>query len=334
MATSEQLKALLRSHAEGDEARFLAVALQVAATAARQGHGRLAQELRELVDELKARGPLPPRPTGPTPIAQPRGELAGVLSVAYPKTRLGDMVLDTAVHERLQRILREHRQQQRLRDHGLRPRHRVLLVGPPGSGKTMTAAALAGEMGLPLFTIVLEVLITKFMGETAAKLRLVFDAIRATRGVYLFDEFDAIGAQRTATNDVGEVRRILNSFLQLLEQDDSASVIVAATNHPDLLDHALFRRFDDVIRFDLPEGALVDRAIRAKLAGFDTRSLDWSAAESAAQGLSYAEIGRACEDAAKDAVLHDTLSIGTEALLRAFQERRALRTVPTAFPRG
>jgi len=113
----------------------------------------------------------------------------------------------------------------------------------------MTAAALAGEMNLPVFTIQLDGVIRKFMGETAAKLRLVFDATRTTRGVYLFDEFDAIGGRRTAANDVGEIRRVLNSFLLFLGQERSDSLVVAATNHPDLLDRALFRRFDDVVEY-------------------------------------------------------------------------------------
>ena len=112
---------------------------------------------------------------------------------------------------------------------------KLLLVGPPGTGKTMTAAALAGELGLPLFSIRLDGLITKYMGETAAKLRLVFDAIQATRGVYLFDEFDALGGERSAKNDVGEIRRVLNSFLQFLEQDDSASIVMGATNHVEIV---------------------------------------------------------------------------------------------------
>lgn len=325
MATAEQIKALLRCHAEGDDARFLAIAMQVAALEARQGHVKLASELRALIDQAKERGPLPPRPTAPTPLAQPRGDLAGVLSVEYPKTRLAQMVLAPETRQRLERVLREHRQAEKLRSHGLAARHRVLLVGPPGSGKTMTAAALAGELGVPLFTIVLEALITKFMGETAAKLRLVFDAIRATRGVYLFDEFDAIGGRRTAGNDVGEIRRVLNSFLQLLEQDESGSLIVAATNHAQLLDPALFRRFDDVLEYDVPTAELAERAMRGRLGPFDTSKLAWKRAVAAAKDLSYADIARACEDAAKVAVLEDSRVITTEALVHAFEERRAVR---------
>ncbi len=324
-ATAEQIKALLESHTTGDDARFLAVAMQVAAQAARQGHGRLADELRQLIDEAKERAHVVPRPTPPTPLAQPRGELSGLLSVAYPKTRLGEMVLPPAVRRRLERVLKEHRQQSKLRAHGLAPRHRLLLVGPPGSGKTMTASALAGEMGVPLFTIVLESLITKFMGETAAKLRVIFETMRATRGVYLFDEVDAIGGHRAAANDVGEIRRVLNSFLQLLEQDESGSLIIAATNHPQMLDHALFRRFDDVLEFSRPAAGQAEQAMKAKLGTFASRGIGWKAAAKAAQGLSYAEIARACEDAVKEAILHDTATVSTDTLVHALSERRTQR---------
>ncbi len=326
VATAEQLKALVRSYGEGDDAQFLSVAMQVAAHAARQGHGKLAQELRALIDEVKARGHAGQgRPGRATPLAQPRGELSGLVSATYPMTRLGDMVLEPPTRERLERVLREHRQSAKLREHNLHPRHRLLLLGPPGSGKTMTASALAGEMRLPLFTIVLDGLITKFMGETAAKLRLVFDAIRSTRGVYLFDEFDAIGGHRAAANDVGEIRRVLNSFLQFLEQDDSDSLIVAATNHPELLDHALFRRFDDIIEYQLPSGDLVGRTIEAKLGPFGAAELEWSRINEAAKGLSYAELTRACRDAIKEAILEERRSISTTALLRAFEEQRPAR---------
>jgi SpoVK/Ycf46/Vps4 family AAA+-type ATPase len=326
VATAEQLKALVRSYGAGDKATFVAVAMQVAAYAARQGHGKLAEELRALIDEVKAGAAVAPRhPDQPTPLVQPRGELSGILSVEYPSTRLTEMVLDPAIRRKLDRVLREHRQAEKLHAHGLGPRRRLLLVGPPGSGKTMTAAALAGEMSLPLFTIQLDGVITKFMGETAAKLRLVFDAIRATRGVYLFDEFDAIGGRRTASNDVGEIRRVLNSFLLFLEQERSDSLLIAATNHPDLLDRALFRRFDDVIEYAAPPAALIDRAVRAKLGAFDVVGLGWKRIRAGARGLSYADLTKACEDALKETVLGEGRNVSTQSLLDAFRDRRRAR---------
>jgi SpoVK/Ycf46/Vps4 family AAA+-type ATPase len=327
MAKAEQIKALIRSHSEGDDTRFYAVAMQVAAQAARSGHGTLAQELRKLVDEAKTKGQAiePGRGLRPVPLARPRGELAGLLTVSYPKTRLSEMALAESLRVRLERVILEQRQRERLRSHGFAPLRKLLLIGLPGTGKTMTASALAGELGLPLFTIQLDGLITKFMGETAAKLRLVFEAIESTRGVYLFDEFDALGGRRGATNDVGEIRRVLNSFLQFLEQDDSESLVIGATNHVGLLDQALFRRFDAVFEYELPSAQIIARVLESRLAPLDCSAVDWGLAVAAAKGLSHAELTRACEHAAKDALLGETTVIETAGLVAALDERRSQR---------
>jgi SpoVK/Ycf46/Vps4 family AAA+-type ATPase len=324
MATADQMKALIRSHAEGDDTRFYAIAIQVAAQAARSGHGKFAQELRDLVDQAKSRAKLaePARGDKPVALAQPRGELAGLLTVSYPKARLTDMALTELLGTRLGRVLTEQRERHRLREHGFSPMRKLLLVGPPGTGKTMTAAALAGELGLPLFCIQLHGLITRYMGETASKLRVVFDAIQSTRGVYLFDEFDALGGNRGASNDVGEIRRVLNSFLQFLEHDDSDSMVLGATNHANLLDRALFRRFDAVLDYGLPNEETAIRVMRGRLALLETSNIDWRAAARAAEGLSHAEIALACEQAAKNAILAHTMAVSGAELISALGERR------------
>lgn len=179
MTASKHLIALLRSHIEGDDDQFLAVAMQVAAHEARVGHGRLAQQLRDLVDEARQRHVK--RTNRPVPFAQPKGDLAALVSVKYSETRLSSMVLPEELERRLRRVVAEQRQQHKLSERGLIPRRKLLLIGPPGSGKTMTAAALAGELHLPLFTVVFEALITRFMGETAAKLRLDLHGVRHAR---------------------------------------------------------------------------------------------------------------------------------------------------------
>ncbi len=324
MATAEHVKALIRSHAEGDDERFYAIAMQVAAQSARHGHTKFAQELRDLVDQARARAKAAGgQRTRPLLLVQPRGELAGLLTAAYPKTRFSDMALDDAVRSRIDRVLLEQHQRERIREYGLTPLRRLLLIGLPGTGKTMTATALAGELGLPLFTIQLDGLITKYLGETAAKLRLIFDAMQRTRGVYLFDEFDALGGERAARNEVGEIRRVLNSFLQFLELDESESIIVAATNHPKLLDRALFRRFDGVIEYVLPAREIAERVMMARLGLVDTSRVDWPVVLDAAEGLSHADLAHACEHAAKDAILSHRTSIETSALVTALKERRA-----------
>jgi SpoVK/Ycf46/Vps4 family AAA+-type ATPase len=323
MSAARHMIALLKSHLEGDDKEFLSVAMQAAAHEARLGHITVAQQLRDLIDESKRRSSAVGSRPGQLVVLEPRGELANLLSVQTPSIRFSDMALPEALAERLKRVLLEQRQQKRLREHSLSPRRKLLFLGPPGSGKTMTASALSGELHLPLFTIMLEGLITKFMGETAAKLRLVFEAIRQTQGVYLFDEFDALGAHRSQANDVGEIRRVLNSFLQLLEKDSSQSLVVAATNHPELLDRALFRRFDDVIEYKLPDPQLAEEILRRKLAMFQTADIDWTRILPETEGLSQAELVRASEEAAKKAVLGGSTRITSEALIAAFHERKA-----------
>jgi SpoVK/Ycf46/Vps4 family AAA+-type ATPase len=320
MATAAQIKSLLRSYSEADGDRFVSVALQIAAHSARKGDAKLAQELRDLVDEIK-RQQSAGRITGAVPIARPTGELAGILAVSYPKTKLSEMVLAESIRAPLQRAVYEYHHQDKLRSHGLSGRRKLLLVGPPGCGKTMTASAVAGELSLPLFAVQLHGLITKFMGETAAKLYIVFQAMLQTRGVYFFDEFDAIGAHRSVQNDVGEVRRILNSFLQFLEQDQSDSLILAATNYEAMLDAALFRRFDDVIQYALPTDDEAAELIRNRLRKFLPNRPDWELLRNSAAGLSHAEISRACDDAAKYCIIEDLTHVDISRLAGLLKER-------------
>lgn len=324
MATAQQLKALLQSYSEADGEMFVSVALQIAAHEARTGKGKFATEIKRLVDEIKGKQ-REAKVGGSVPITRPTGELATLLSATYPRTKLSEMVLAPEQRESLELVIREYRQQSKLREHGLSARRKLLLVGPPGVGKTMTSWALAGELKLPHFTVQLHSLITKYMGETAAKLFAIFEAMRHTRGVYLFDEFDAIGSMRAGSNDVGEIRRVLNSFLQFLEQDDSDSLIVAATNLEAILDDALFRRFDDVIRYRLPTQPELHDLIANRLAAFQLSAAQIEELAAQAVGLSHAELCRACDEAAKMAVLDDRRTIAPSDLQRSIQLRQERR---------
>jgi SpoVK/Ycf46/Vps4 family AAA+-type ATPase len=325
MATAEQLKALLRSYSEADGEQFLSIALQIAAHAASTGKKKLADELKVLVQDVR-RKQSTQRVGGAVPIVQPHGELGKLFNITYPSVHLSEMVLSPAVRKSLTKVTREYKQRSQLREHALSPSRKLLLIGPPGCGKTMTSRALAGELHLPHMAVQFHSLITKFLGETASKLHSIFELMPKTRGVYLFDEFDAIGYERSAINDVGEIRRVLNSFLQFLEQDDSDSMIVAATNLAAMLDEALFRRFDEVILYEKPTSSEIRELIKNQLArfGLDDAVLDEAAALSA--GLSHADICQACGDAAKDAVLKGTKTVELESLQDALAQRQRRRS--------
>jgi SpoVK/Ycf46/Vps4 family AAA+-type ATPase len=254
--------------------------------------------------------------------AAPWGEVSDLLEAVPTNVKLGDLILEQGLSERIQRILAEQKNLSRIKENNLRPRQRLLFTGPPGCGKTLTAAALASELGLSLYVVRLDALLSRYLGESLSKLRLIFDAVESTRAVYLFDEFDSIGYTRDAGGDVGEMRRVLNSFLLFIERLNGNSLVVAATNFGERLDRALFRRFDDLVEFGLPSADQVQATVKKLLRNIDKERLVWSKIQHAAEGLSYAEITRACEEAIKEMLIHELPKITNEALVTALTERR------------
>ena len=235
------------------------------------------------------------------------------------------LVQQREVKDQLQRVLLEYRNREKLERHGMSYRRKILLAGPPGTGKTMTASILATELKLPLYRVQLDKVVTKFMGETSAKLRLVFEEMRERKGVYLFDEFDTIGGERSSDNDVGEMRRVLNSFLQFIENDPSDSLIVCATNNPSLLDQALFRRFDDVLVYAIPDAEGARELMRNRTAAFIDSSFDFDKVIGSVGEMSHADITRACDDAIKLAILGDSKYLAEELLKSALEKRKSVR---------
>lgn len=314
MATAEQLKALIRSQLNGEQEQFITTALQVAAHEARHGHTDLAHEIRQLVDRAKSK---------PAVVIKFPSELNGLIFTEKPAVPLEALVLSKEMKAKVERIILEFRQQNKLKSHGLTHRRKILLSGAPGTGKTMTAKVLASELKQPLHTVQMDRLIAKYMGETSAKLRQIFDHIREVPGVYLFDEFDAIGGERSLENDVGEMRRVLNAFLQFIENDPSDNLIVAATNNLRLLDRALFRRFDDVLHYDLPGKEERLRLIANLLGTYYNKNFSLKKAADVASGLSHAEIDRACRDAIKLAVLKNKNRVTLKSLTELLNERQS-----------
>ena len=310
MATAEQMKSLVKAYADCNDEKFKTVVLQIAAHEARLGHDNLARELKKQIDRVGSKRANIVQLTSTNPM----------LSLSMPSHDLSELIVSEDITDKIQRILNEYRNRNKLISYGLTNRRKILIEGNPGTGKTLTASIIASELSLPLYTVQMDKLVTKFMGETSAKLRQVFDSIESNVGVYLFDEFDAIGADRSLDNEVGEMRRILNSFFYFIEQDGSESIIIAATNNQRLLDQALFRRFDDVLHYMLPAHMEIKRLLEYKIKSYDENFTIPKDVIKAADGLSHAEIARVCDDAIKNSILNDE-SITDKIIISLLNER-------------
>lgn len=310
MATANQLKALIKSHFEENNEKFNTVALQIAAHEARLGHFNLANDIKQIIDNRKKTSPKL-KPLNP--------ELQDLILKVESDKRLSDLVVPIEIKDRINRIIREFMHRNKLLSHNLENRRKILFSGPPGTGKTMSASIIANELHLPIYVVLIDKIVTKYMGETSAKLRQVFDLINDMPAVYLFDEFDAIGTERGKDNEVGEMRRVLNSFLQFIERDNSESLIIAATNNLEMLDQALFRRFDDVIHYKLPSDEEKTQLLKSRL-GKNITSKDIKLLLPMLENLSHAEINQACLDAVKESVLNNS-NISFSLLEKTIKER-------------
>ncbi len=313
MAKADYIISLIKSHYNSEPERFTTIALQIAAHEAKLGHTIFANEIKTIIDKAKE--------TKHKTKAF-ASDLQGLILENVPAVNLEDIIVSEDIKSKIKRIISEFVQRDKLRKHDLENRRKILLSGPPGTGKTLTASIIANELNLPLYTILMDKMVTKYMGETSAKLRQVFDLIEQKQGVYLFDEFDAIGGERSRDNDVGEMRRVLNSFLQFIERDNSESLIIAITNNKQLLDQALFRRFDDVILYHLPSIDEKRDLLKNRLAQF-SKKIKFDDLLPNINGLSHAEISLACIDAIKETVLNEKQQMNNDLILKAIKDRNA-----------
>ncbi len=310
MTSLAQVTALVDAHVKRDYARFRAITLQIAAHLASRSE-RGADQLRKLVDQ---------QATSFVPLSS----AAGLFSVPSELSSLDDMALAPCVRDRLDRVVLEHERKNELLALGLSPARKLLFTGAPGTGKTMAAGALARIVGLPMFRVELHAVIQSHLGETSGKLAQVFEHVRTMPAVYLFDEFDALGADRSSVSDgtsaSAEMRRVVNSLLQFIEDDRSDSMIIAATNYAQVLDRAIFRRFDEVIAFAIPSRDELIKLIHQAL--FDVPSLNFDSIYGAVVNpkLGHADVCGALARVRKDHALVGT-PIDTKGVIDALARR-------------
>lgn len=313
MIKTDLIISLIRSHVNGDDTQFRRIAMQMSAAEAKAGHSLVASSIHEAINSTIRLQPLK--------FKSLNEEMTDLLMIADKRFSMKDMVVSFDIKNKIDRVLKEYIAQDKLHKYNLENRRKLLLYGVSGTGKTMTAEILAHELNLPFIIVRTEKVVTKFMGETGLKLGKIFDTIASIPAVYLFDEFDAIGAQRGMDNEVGEQRRILNTFLQLLERDSSSSIIIAATNNVDVLDKALFRRFDDAIEYTLPERNEIISLLKEALCM--SNEVDVYSLCNDFEGMSQAEIKIVCADAMKEGVLSGN-DITNDMIRNLIKQRKSM----------
>jgi SpoVK/Ycf46/Vps4 family AAA+-type ATPase len=325
MTAGSAIRKLVTAHTQGDAQQFRAALGEFIKEERRKRHHQLADDL----ERIFSNGTVPSkvetltlfRPSGADlPRDKEKGTL--LLELFEPTVSLSEMVVNDPVTTSLERIINEQRRRDVLLSFGLSPLRKILFCGPPGCGKTMAAEALAKELYLPLVLVRFDAVISSYLGETAANLRRVFDFASSRPMVLLFDEFDAIGKKRDDAEEHGELKRVVNAFLQMLDSSRGDALTIAATNHERMLDNALWRRFDEVIVFPAPSMAQIEELLKRHLRQVGTSDVDWETSANSLQGSSHADVKRVAQDATKFSLLSGAKCVDGGILERAIKLQR------------
>lgn len=304
MASGKILRQLVKAGTAGDTGAFRQASEAIIREERQKQHHLLANDLEQILYGGGHR-PMSTATRGLSeriPVDQERG--LPLLTFREPTRGLEEVVLADENHEIIENILEQHHRADVLRSHGLHPADKLLFCGPPGCGKTLTAEVIATELSLPLALIRLDSVVSSYLGETAANLRKVFDFIDSVPMVALFDEFDALGKERADASEHGELKRVVNAVLQMLDAYHGKSLIIAATNHEGMLDTAIWRRFEEVLVFELPTRDQVPKLLKIKLRGVRRDfELDDPQVLSCFSEMSHADVERVLRHAIKDMIL-------------------------------
>ncbi|MFC5136986.1 AAA family ATPase [Actinomycetospora rhizophila] len=333
MARADLVRRLVAAYGRGNDGEFRRVVSEIVDDERRAGHNAVASALDRELNE--GRGPGLGAPTSLRPIPKARDDRP-LLRVGKARYDEADLVLDADVRRLLVEVAREHRRRSTLLDYGVRPRSRLLFVGPPGTGKSATAEALAAELSVPVAHASLTAITSSFLGDTSRNLDAVVQFARAAPCLLLVDEVDVLGQDRGRADDHGELRRVAATLLQVLEDDPGESVVVATSNHPGSLDSALWRRFDDVVIFTEP-----DLKQRAELLDLRLRVMDayppatpWARR---LDGASAADVELVAREAVRRALVDDRRTVSSadvEHALERFRQRRRALGQPGDVPVG
>lgn len=315
MARGELLRNLFASYSRHDDHGFRTIALEIIAEEQQKHNNVLARDLLNMIEHPPtAKIPRPPSKSFLESPPHSKDRQTLLADVRHPSRTLSDLVLKEKPRNQLLRILEEYRKTELLKIHGLRPKTKLLFYGPSGCGKSLCAEVIATELSLPLLYVRFDAIVSSYLGETSSNIRTIFDYAASGRWVVLLDEFDAVGKSRNDSSEHGELKRVVSSFLQLLDSFEGRSFIIAATNHENLLDSALWRRFDEILPFVLPGVPEIQTLLSEKLKNFPQDHIDFEKTAKKLRGLSHADVEWVCFDAIKTAILRDTEAV-TKSIL-------------------
>ena len=326
MAKAEDVKKLIASFGRNQE--FRAAAQRIIDDADQQGKKPLAKSLRKILDASVRPEYQASSQQGLTSLANQIDPATDLVDDVEPTRGLRDIVLNPDTRALVEGIIEERRRSEELRRHRLPISTRLLFAGPPGCGKTLCAEVVARELSLPLYTARIDVVISSFLGETASNLRRLFDFAARRPCVLFLDEFDALARARTDASEHNELRRVVNSLLMMIERFRGPGLVIAATNLPQYLDEALWRRFDEILTFDQPTEREITLLLERQFANFPAH-FSLTSFVGKLSGLSYAETERVCIDAIKKAVLKKRRSVSETEFASALREETRRKGITT-----
>lgn len=316
-----ELKQIFSAYTSGDDAAFRRAALTIIEEEEAKQHFALARDLRRRIADDDREHPaadLVPLPAAPR---DPDHDVP-LADILWPQKTFADLVLAPRSSDPLMAIAVETKHRRLLAEHRVPPRRKLMFWGPPGCGKSSAAEALANELGWPLMSVRIDSVVSSFLGETSTNLRRILEEARASQWVVVFDEFDALGRQRNDPTEHGEIKRVVSSFLQMLERFDGPSILIAATNHEKLLDDALWRRFDDVIEFRRPTVAQIRLLLRQRLATIPSHRPRIDESASRLRGMPHAAVEYAVWDAYRTQLVAGESRVTSTALSAAIDRTR------------
>ncbi len=330
---NELLKKLFQSYVENDKEKFIEIANEVITEEERKKHHLLAKDLKKIIfsqkqNKFQLNNAISNRYKTNIPIPRDVEKGFPLLEIKDNYFNFEDVILHVELKNKLEFIVEEFKSREILATYGLKPKQKLLFCGPPGTGKTLTSQVISSVLDFPLVYVRFDSIVSSFLGETATNLRKIFDFIEQGEWVVLFDEFDIIGKKRDDPYEHGEIKRVVNNFMQMLDNYTGKSLLIAATNHQYLLDSAIWRRFDDILFFDIPDSNLREQLFKKYLRVLKKSSdIDLSNLSIATDGFSPSDIAQVCEEALRRDIVTNKFEITYEDILWAINEQKTRKEI-------